>query len=106
MKINKMWAMFDKDGAFFPFSIKSTRRGIIKTVDWRRLYRRGYRIKKVVVLPVDRAGNFLPKGSIKVAREEVLNWLVNWLAAHCTGQPEGLVADILQAYEEQFRVLP
>ena len=73
MKINQMWAMFDRDGRLFRWSVRDTRRGVIEHIEkdwplnWRRLYKKcGYRIKKVVVL---REEDF--EAAIKAAREEV-----------------------------------
>ena len=62
MKINKMWAMFDRDRMMVSWTAKPTRHEVIDKVEqiygmkWRQLYKQhGYRIEKVVVL---RAADF------------------------------------------------
>ncbi len=59
MKINKMWAVFNTRGILYTWTIKGTRREVIKGIEsnwgmkWRHLYNNGFRIKKVSVSPLE-----------------------------------------------------
>jgi len=57
MKVEMMWAMYDNENHLHYWTVLKTRREVIARIkknyreNWKHYYRRGYRIKKVAIIP-------------------------------------------------------